>query len=158
LTIAPLPLTWTVANTQATYGNTPSYTATLDTIQTNDQVTAVVTSTGTGGLVTTATGVGAYTASVTSLTGASAGNYTLATTGNPTATLTIVPRPVTYTVANATGTYGTVATPGAAAINNLVNGDTIGGTVAILSGSNPVTLAARTPAGSYSETVSGLTG
>lgn len=158
LTVAPLPITWNVANTQVNYGDAATYSATLTSILNGDSVTPVVTATGTGGTVTTTTGIGTYTESVTSLSGPGAGNYSLAPSGNTTGTLTIVARPLTYSVANASSTYGTLATPGTVTLNGVVNGDSVGSTLSILSGSSSVTLAARTAAGTYTESVTGLTG
>ena len=66
---------------------------------------------------------------------------------------------VTYSVANASSTYGTVATPGAVTLTSVPGGSTVTGvtpTVEVFSGSTQISLAANTPAGTYTEEVTAL--
>lgn len=78
-------------------------------------------------------------------------------------TLTINPAPlsVTYSVANASSTYGTLATLGAVTLTGLAAGDVgnVQGSVSLYNNSNSlVSLSATLTAGSYSEEVTALTG
>ena len=83
----------------------------------------------------------------------SASDYTTSyTNGN----LNVTPRPLTYSVADASSTYGTPATVGAATFTNVANNDVLSPTVSAFSGSNAITLAAKTDAGSYNEAVTAL--
>ena len=59
-------------------------------------------------------------------------------------------------MANATSTYGTTATLGAATLFGVLPGDTVVPTVGAFSGTTPVALTPRTPAGVYSEEVTAL--
>ena len=83
-------------------------------------------------------------------------DYTIAPSGNAPGTLTIDPLALTYAVANANSTYGTTATLGAATLFGVLSGDTVVPTVGAFSGTTPVALAPRTPAGVYSEQVTAL--
>jgi filamentous hemagglutinin family protein len=74
---------------------------------------------------------------------------------------TIDPKTVTFDVANATGTYGTLATEGGYQLIGVISQDSanLGGTeVVTTTGGAPVTLAVNTSAGGYNEKVTGLTG
>ena len=62
---------------------------------------------------------------------------------------------LTYSVANASSTYGTTATLGAATLIGVLRGDTVDPTVSAFSGATPVALGPRTAAGLYSEKVDG---
>jgi filamentous hemagglutinin family protein len=76
-------------------------------------------------------------------------------------TAVINPAILTWSVANAGSTYGTLATAGAASLSGFVGGDTassVAGAVGVNNGQNAVTLAYNTAAGAYNETVTGLTG
>ena len=55
------------------------------------------------------TNVGTYDQALIRLTGEGAGNYTIAASGNSAGQLVITPKTLTYSIANATGTYGTAA-------------------------------------------------
>ncbi len=79
------------------------------------------------------------------------------------ATGTITPAPLStslsYRVADAQSTYGTLATLGAATLTGVVSGDVVAGSVGVFTvGAVPVTLATNTPVGAYVEKVTGLTG
>lgn len=82
--------------------------------------------------------------------------YVLAT---GTGTLTVNQKPLTWSVASASATYGTQAVPGAVQLNGLVGTDSPAGLVGITSASGAaVALSATTNAGTYAEAVTGLTG
>ncbi len=70
--------------------------------------------------------------------------------------LTINPLALTYAVADATEIYGTSATLGAATLFGVLPGDTVNPTVGAFSGSTPIAIGPRTPAGVYSEQVTSL--
>jgi len=84
-----------------------------------------------------------------------AGNYKLDARLNP-GTLTINKAPLSWAVADATSTYGTLAALGAVTLNGLVGGDVVNATTAVAQNGTPVTPAPRTPAGTYQETVTGI--
>lgn len=73
---------------------------------------------------------------------------------------TINPATLTYSVANASSTYGTLASLGLATLTGFVGDDAadVDAIVGISDGVNAVTLAALTAAGSYDEIVTNLTG
>ena len=93
---------------------------------------------------------------VTGITGTDAANYVIATGGNTPGTLTINKAPLSWAVADATSTYGTLAALGAVTLNGLVGGDVVNATTAVAQNGTPVTPAPRTPAGTYQETVTGI--
>jgi hypothetical protein len=104
-------------------------------------------------LATSTTAAGHATITVTQGTLSNSGGYAFEFVNG---TLTINPRPLTYSVASTMSTYGTVASP-AITFTGVVNSDSVTGTVGLLNNlSNPVTLAAKTPAGSYTEIVTAL--
>src|ERR1019366_5422998 len=64
-----------------------------------------------------------------------------------------------YSVADVISTYGTVATVGAVTLTGVQSGNPVTATVTVFSVNNsntPITLTANTPAGSYTEVVTGL--
>jgi filamentous hemagglutinin family protein len=167
--IDPLALTASLTGTvEKTYDGTVS--ATLipanyvlsspvggDSVSLNDPSTGTYDSknAGTGKTVT----VGGL-----ALFGADAANYTV--NGVASASIGIIDPAVvqanslTWSVANANSIYGTLAVPGAATLTGVLAQDAgnVSGLVGIFSGATPITLTARTSAGTYSETVTGLTG
>ena len=161
LTINQKALTWSVADASSIYGTTaiPGAAALTGVVQ-GDTIGGNVTVSQAGTPVSLAfnTAAGAYQESVSGITGAAASNYVLATTGNTVGALTINQKVLTWSVANATSTYGTQATPGAVPLPGVVQGDTIGGNVAVSQAGTPVSLRFNTAAGTYQESVSGLTG
>ncbi|WP_338632659.1 beta strand repeat-containing protein [Sporomusa ovata] len=166
LTIAKKAITYSVADTTSTYGTLAAPAVTLTGLVSGDTdaVTGTVAlSDRSNNAVTLAynTAAGSYTESVSGLSGTAAGNYELSASGNTNGTLTIAKKAITYSVADASGTYGTQATAGAVTLTGLVSGDAgaVTGTVALSDRSNnAVTLAYNTAAGSYTESVSGLSG
>ncbi len=92
LTINPKALTWSVTDASFAFGSAPSIgTATLSGIVGSDDVHGIVEVSGNAGVVTVSptTLDGFYTEKVVGLTGIAAHNYSLASTGNSTGTLTI---------------------------------------------------------------------
>ena len=92
LKITPRPVTWSVASVTSKYGTLPSLgQATLSGILSGDSlgVSLGVFIGSTRVALATTTPVGSYSEKVTGLTGASAANYMLATSGNTPGTLTI---------------------------------------------------------------------
>ena len=68
--------------------------------------------------------------------------------------------PLTWSVADAIGIYGTLASLGAVTLSGVSSTDSgsVLGVLGLFSGTTAVTISATTPAGTYSEKVTGLTG
>jgi len=161
LTIQPKPVSWSVADASSTYGTLASLgTATLAGVLSGDNLSAVAAAFSGGAAVTLGprTDAGSYTERVTDLSGAASGNYTLAPAGNTAGTLTIQPKPVSWSVADASSTYGTLASLGSATLTGVLSGDVVGATVAAFLAGQPVDLTAVTSAGRYDELVTALAG
>lgn len=162
LTISQKPLNYTILDASSTYGTLATPISTIDTaLVGSDAVTVgalTVTKSGVSTTLSATTKVGAYVISLGSLGGADAANYSIATSGNTTAALTVAAKPLSFSVANASSTYGALATAGAASLTGVVGTDDVSGVVQVRTGSTPVTLAARTAAGTYTETVNALSG
>lgn len=157
LSIGKRPLTWQVANGSAIYGDAFTNAATLATVLSGDVVLPVLAALKPDGTVDTRPVVGSNDSVVVmSLLGAAAGNYALDANGNTPGSLTITPRPLTYSVANASSVYGTLATPGAVTLSNLnlVMGESAPSTTLNFRfNGNPVTLSATSSAGDYLQQV-----
>ena len=151
LTISPKSLTYLLSGASRVYGSTGGGSSVgLSGVLAGDDVDASLTLLG-GGALAVNTPVGDYVVGVGGLTGASASNYLLGgTSGATLAGLTITPRPLTYAIAGAGSTYGTLATLGAADLSGVVTGDSVSATVRL---SNGVTLSDRLHAGTYGQTV-----
>ncbi len=162
LAIAPKPLTWSIAaNAGQTYGSLPATSfAQVSGVLAGDDVSALPgLSLGAAPVAYGArTPVGTYDASVVGLGGASASNYTLATTGNTANTFTVSPKALTWSVASTTTTYGNGGSAGAAQLAGVVAGDDITGVVNVLANGTPFTPGTATHAGAYAEVVAGLGG
>jgi len=92
------------------------------------------------------------------LSGGSASNYQLSAT-SVVGSGTIGVAALNYGVANATFTFGTLPTPGAATLTGVLPGDTVVPIVGVFNGSNVlITLSTSTPVGTYAEKVIGLAG
>ena len=156
LTVAPLPITFSVADATSTYGTTPALgAATLFGVLSGDTVVPTVGafSGATPVAVRPRTPAGVYSEQVTSLSNP---NYAVAPSGNSPGTFTIGPKAVTYSVADASSIYGATPVLGPATLFGLLAGDTVVPTVGALSGATPVAVGPRTPAGVYSEQVTSL--
>jgi filamentous hemagglutinin family protein len=150
VTIAKRPVSWTVGNGTAVYGNTPGNPVTLAGTLPGDDVLPRVQALDSQGAGIALPGVGTYTAAVTGFGGAQGSNYTSAATGNVTGQLTVSPRPLSLVVSNSQSTYGTLGAP-AVKLDGLVAGESLGVStqVAVLQGGSAVALSDRMPAGSY---------
>ena len=163
LTVTPATLTFAVANATSIYGTTAvlgNLTLTgvlpVDSANVNGTVAAFD---GNGSIPLVAnTPAGNYPQQVTNLTGSAASNYQLATSGNTLGILNVQPKTLTYSVANATSTYGTTPTLGNVNFNGLYSGDVVNATLALSNANGTVSIAANTPAGNYTQQVSALTG
>ena len=157
--VNPAALTYVANAASTTYGGSiPTLTGSVGGFV-NGQTLASAT-TGTLGFSTAAapsSNVGSYAITGRGLA-ANNGNYVFVQAPANATAFTITPASlvVNYSVANASSTYGTVATVGAATLTGVLNGDTVTPTVGVFSGSAPVTLAANTSAGSYIEKVTAL--
>jgi len=186
LTIQPKTVNWSVADASSTYGTLASLgKATLSGVLSGDDLSAAAVAFSGGAAVTLGpqtnvgitgfsgagavsglvpvtlgprTDAGSYTERVTDLSGAASGNYTLAPAGNTAGTLTIQPKPVSWSVADASSTYGTLASLGSATLTGVLSGDVVGATVAAFLAGQPVDLTAVTSAGRYDELVTALAG
>lgn len=150
LTIAQRPLTWTVGNGTALYGNTPGNPVTLTGALQGDDVKPQVQALDSHGAGIALPGVGTYTAGVTGFGGVQGSNYTSSATGNSSGQLTVSPKPLSLIVNNSLSVYGTLGAP-AVTLDGLVAGDSLGvhTQVSVLQGSSAVALTDRTPAGTY---------
>ena len=123
-----LSINYTIADTNNVYGVLPTVGGvTLTGVQGNDVVNPVIRITNAQNSVVTlaaTTGVGVYTASVTSLSGANAGNYTLAADNNISGLITVTPAPLTITLASLTKVYGDTDPTFTFGVTGLVNGET----------------------------------
>jgi len=156
LTIDQRALTWSVANAASTYGTLAGLgMATLNGVVGGDTVNTTVNAYDGASATTLAatTPVGTYLQRVTAVDNA---NYSLAGAGNTEGTLTIDQRALTWSVANAASTYGTLAGLGTATLNGVVGGDTVNATVTAFSGATALALAATIPAGTYLQRVTAL--
>ncbi|WP_431051681.1 beta strand repeat-containing protein [Roseateles sp. L2-2] len=160
--VSPKPLTWSVSAGNAIYGDVPTVAGngtSLSGVLPGDSVGAVLAALDGGGAVVARPSVGGtWWAGVNALTGADAGNYTLAGSGNAVGALTVTPRPVSFSTASANSVYGNLATLGAVTLGNVLAGDSVGYSTALLSGATPVALTDRTHAGVYVEAVTAITG
>jgi filamentous hemagglutinin family protein len=158
-------LTWSVADAASTYGTLASLGAvTLTGVSSSDigSVSGTVVLFDGTTLVTLSPSLaaGTYTEQVTGLTGASASNYTLATTGNTYGVLTINPKTLTWKTTDYSSTYGTLATLPSPILVGVLSTDVgnVSGVIGLVANDTVVSLSATTSAGSYSEIVSSLTG
>lgn len=158
LIVAPKAVNWQVARGSAVYGDALSNSTLLNGVLAGDDVTGQLQAIDARGSAVARPVVGTpYTAAVTSLGGGDAGNYALQASGNAAGGLAITPRPVGYSVAHASATYGNLAAPGAVTLTNVVPGETLTPALGIrTSGGAPVTLTERTDAGQYQQQVTAL--
>ena len=165
LAVTPLGATLSVTAPSRTYDGTTAIAGSLVTSSTaisNKVGSDDVAISGAGAFTDKNVGSGNRSWDYTglTLTGSTAANYYLASNTRSSNTGTITPKSVTWMVDNATSTYGTTATPGAANISGAISGDDLAATVAVYQTgtSTVVTPAARTAVGSYDEKVTTLSG
>jgi hypothetical protein len=168
LVVDPKSITYLVANASSTYGTlavpgaiTLNGVIAVDSANV-DGVGDVTTASGTPVTLAVNTSAGSYTEGVTGLIGSAAGNYTIASSGNTNGVLTIDPKTITFSYGGpSSGTYGTVPVLGSVDFTGLLPGDANGvsgiGDLSTLSGKT-VPIAKNTPAGTYDEGLSGLSG
>jgi filamentous hemagglutinin family protein len=163
LTITTKPITYAIGSASSVYGQTVTVpTATLSGVVAGDLVdTTIGLSNGTeGGAVTPLPPVysaGTFPLSVGPLTGAAAGNYRIATTGNTLGLITVTPKPITYRITSQSWVYGDGATvAGTVALDGLVNGDEVTTAVPVTASGGTIGVGLRV--GSYAEMISGIAG
>jgi len=168
LTITQRLVTHIVLNGSYTYGS-PDAVASLSGLVNGDVLAPLATLNGTANVTMYPNGLGfgfdptlhagASTFSLTGLSGAKAGNYILdLSVGSVSGTLNIAPKALNYIAANGGNVYGSAGTMPTATLSGVVAGDDAAPVVALTSAGQTVSLAARTPASTYSVDVVGLTG
>lgn len=159
LTVNKAHLTVTASDASKTYGDdNPTFSGTISGYV-NSETLASSGISGSASLTSTATSsTGAGSATITAAQGTlSATNYDF--TSFVDGTLTIATKALTWAVASATGTYGTLASTGTATLSGVLSGDSVSGGVGLTTSSgSSVTLAASLAAGSYTESVTSLSG
>ncbi|NDP38619.1 MAG: filamentous hemagglutinin N-terminal domain-containing protein [Rhodoferax sp.] len=162
LSIAKKTLTYSGSNSSQVYGQLSLPSPTLNGIVGTDSVGAVQRITyplsfnlaGESG----AFPVGNYGVDLVALTGASTANYTLAASGNTPSQVAITPKPVTFSLASASSTYGTNAVLPTANLSGIVSGDVVAAGPVVAIGNGAAALNASTAAGYYTLGIHGLTG
>lgn len=152
LTIAAKALTYSVAAVESIYGTVATLgTATLTGVVGGDDVTATVSLS--GATLSDRLAAGTYNQTVT-LGGADFSNYSVAGSGNSVGSLIVARKPVSFSIANVSSTYGTLAVLGTPSLTGVLSGDTVTGTVVMTSG----TLSDRLKVGTYDLTLTALSG
>ena len=171
-TIQPKALTWTANNTSATYGTVASLSAVLAGVFGSDDVSvtgfSLTDSNNNPAALTAQLTGGTYTIGAAALGGAKAFDYTLASNGNATGTLTVSPKTITWSISNTSDVYGSANAlndMGTVSFSGVLQGDTLGATTDFFAAGDtpashhpPVTINQSTPAGPYNMFVTGLTG
>lgn len=156
-TVTPKPLTWSVGESRSTYGSLPTSFGALSLygVLPDDDVSAIV---GPYGFTPAEkTPVGTYTTAVVSLTGADAGNYTLALSGNQYGTHVVEPKPITWTFSDVTSIYGEPLSFGSVTLHGVLDGDSVWVTDrAAFRDGERVEINERTPAGVYEQRVTAV--
>lgn len=155
LTITPAPLTITANDATRLYGaaNPSGFTFAYAGFVNNDTASMLTTAPTATTTATTTSGAGVY--AITPAGPATNADYAVTYVAGK---LTVAPAPLTWSVAAASATYGSAPVPGQATLSGLVNGDTVTATVGAFNGAVPLTLSAALAAGTYSQSVTGLTG
>lgn len=149
------PLTYAVASTGSTYGTLAATGAvTLNNVVAGDTVNPVtaVSSGGSPVVLAARSPAGSYTVGVS---GTDNANYLV--TGGSNGTLTIAPKAVTFTTANANSTYGTPAVLPAGTLAGVLGGDSVNAGATVLAANGQVP-GERQAAGTYPLNVGSLTG
>ena len=161
LSITPRTLTATLSNGSYVYG-APAALVSLAGVINGDLVAPVATLDAASG--TTMTGIAAgfgfvntlaagnHGYALTGLTGAGAGNYTLAFNGASGGSIAIAPRALTYQIGDTSAIYGTIGAPGSSLAGGIIGSDAV--SLAIASPG----LSTTAGVGTYALTGTGLTG
>jgi filamentous hemagglutinin family protein len=161
LVVSPKALTWGMSGTALYYGDALAYdTSTfvgLNGLVGGDTLTPGISIYDGSGNVVTRPDAGQYAAAVTSLSGAAAGNYVLSSTGNQPGVVTINPRLVSYTISDQNTIYGTTVGQ-RVTLTNVLPGETVGYTETLTSNGNALVYTARTPVGTYLDTLTSIDG
>lgn len=154
LTITPAPLTVTVNAASRVYGAAdPAYSFSYAGFVNGDTASMLTTPPTASSSTTASSSPGVYP--VTASGPSTNADYQVTYAGG---SLTILKAPLTWSVTSTSATYGTVAQLGQATLTGLVNGDSVTATVGLVAGGNVLSPAATTPAGVYSQAVTGLVG
>ena len=159
--ITPRPVTFTTSNTASTYGTLANLSGTLSNVLAGDTVNPVfgLTSSGSSTALSGRTAAGTYDIVAASLSGASAANYTVSSTGDMAGTLTISPLQLTsYAGPSLTGTYGTAPILAGGVLGGVLSGDQVSTVLSLVRNGSSVTLSNRVHAGTYGVTLTGLGG
>jgi filamentous hemagglutinin family protein len=108
ISIAPRTLTFDIGAYNWVYGSPQSLVANLTNVVPGDVVTGVVKSSNSGQAIAANPNVGSYVLTTTTLQGAAASNYVLSTSGDTLGSLTVTPRPITYSIAPISSFYGDI--------------------------------------------------
>ena len=154
LTVAPAALTVTANDATRLYGAAnPSFTLAYAGFVNGDTPTLLTSLPTVGTTATTSSGAGVYAITPTG----DSLSIDYAVTYVP-GKLTVTPTPLTWSVAAASATYGSTPVLGQATFSGVVNGDQVTGSVGAFNGTVPLTLSAALAAGTYSQSVTGLSG
>ena len=157
LTINPLTITVNPSFLQQTYGSTSTANAVTGVLS-GDSVTGLVNVTASGGAQVNLAGrpnAGTYTLQMTGLSGASAADYTINTSALY--NLTVAQLALGLSPSFLSQTYG--STSYANPLAGVLSGDTVSGSVSVSDASHdPINLAARPNAGTYTAVLTGLGG
>ena len=153
---------FTNPNSNYVYGDTVDFGGTINGLVAGDVVSPVLTDRNSDGSLATGSSlnVGTYLRVATALEGPKAGNYQLVNSNST--IFDIIPREIAYSIAPITTTYGDQFQDysGRVSFSNLVGTDKVGAKIGYQAGQSLVdtVITDRSPAGSYTSVVTGLTG
>jgi hypothetical protein len=156
LYVTPASLTVVALNSSKTYGQIATLSYTILGLKNSDSISNLsIDSTGTAAL----SSVGNYLINISNVIGGSgyqSSNYTIAYIPGQ---LSITPKALSWSVANATYSYGIVPVAGFASLTGVLGNDVVSGSVTSFDTSgSPVQLVAGLSVGTYTEKVTQLTG
>ncbi|NIJ06740.1 hypothetical protein FHS31_000322 [Sphingomonas vulcanisoli] len=166
LTINPKALTYTVGGGSFVYGQTIAASGlSFAGVLSGDTVSGGIgiSSSNIQGQTFDATigrrGVGTWYLGLTGLTGAQAGDYVIAATGNSYGLVSVTPKPLTYSIAGGSVVYGDGTALPTAALSGIESGDiVVPDATLIKSGTSLYAASTMLPVGSYATTLTGIGG
>ena len=152
LVVAPKTITYVGGSLEQIYGQTlqtPGLVGLLsgDTVVGTQRFDFIETSVAIGN--SSAWPVGHYVIGLAGLTGADAGNYVIAGSGNSALDIIVKPKPLTYVATGGGSVYGSSPIAGRPVLGGIVGNDDVVALATIDLGGNPQFLTASTRAGTY---------